>query len=211
MESVKELGTEIEINLRPISYKNYFNDYMNIKELIRNYILIKDDYTGMRSSSFKELEEEYIKKILPIKILKPIDRLKAKHFRNFLSDRFFNEIEVEINQVSKHFDELKENSEDFDISEEIWSYSKKILMNIHNRYLFRYSVKIPTPKIIFIENAIEIEWESDSFKLILRISDFIKDVSVYLRDKTGPPMHSNVRRDRIVDWVVFWLDQFLNS
>ncbi len=121
------------------------------------------------------------------------------------------EIEDEIKNASLHLEKMREEMECFEISEEIWNYSKTILREIYFQHLFRYNIKIPTPKIIIIENSIEIEWVSDNYKLILRLSDYINDISIYLRDKTGPPIYGNVRKDRIINWVVFWLEQFLNS
>ncbi len=211
MESVREIRAEGEFSIKPLSYKNYFNEYMKLKEDINYFLRSGDDYLKEKYFSSKKREHDYIKSIFTIKLQKSINRIRARNINNTEAFRIPNNMEFEINQATIRLENLKENIECVEISEEIWNYSKKILRNIYNQYLFRYNLKIPTPKIIFVEDSIEIEWESDSFKLILRISDFIQDISIYSRDKKGPPINGNVRKERIIDWVIFWLEQFLNS
>ncbi len=77
-------------------------------------------------------------------------------------------------------------------------------MNIHE-------ITFPIPRIIFIENSIQIEWKFNNSDITIKLSDYINDVSIYSSEKNGPPTYGNIKKERIIDRVIFWLTQYLQS
>lgn len=121
------------------------------------------------------------------------------------------ELENEVGEASNHLEKLRNEIDCLDISEEIWSYSKELLQEISYHYWSEYHKMIPIPKIIFIDGSIEIRWETDRFKLIISITDYIDDIVIFLKDKRGSLIRGGVHKERIVDSVIFWIKQFQTS
>lgn len=117
-------------------------------------------------------------------------------------------IKDEIDKANNILNSNKNDIEYSEISESIWNFTKNILRKI---YSHRFNYTPPFPKIIFIENSIELRWEKiDKYKLVLEISDHIKDGIGYVKEKGMSPISGSIRKDRIIDWVLFWIDQLEN-
>lgn len=121
---------------------------------------------------------------------------------------FNSELESEIERSSLRLDKMKEEFNCVDISEEAWTFSKKLLLKISKKYWIKSQKEIPIPKIDFIDESIEFRWIKDKFKLILSITDYFDDIVIYVKTRNGHFLSEPVPRDNIIDWVLFWLDQF---
>lgn len=143
-----------------------------------------------------------------------IELYKQKNIFNEIMNRSLKlslsniEIELEIDKASSFLENLGNDNRYFDISEEIWNYSKDLLRKISQRFWIKLRKKIPIPKINFIEESIEIRWIKDKFKLILSITDYLNDIIIYVRTRNGQYLSEPVPRDEIINWVLFWLNQF---
>ncbi|MBA7679198.1 hypothetical protein ES703_87481 [subsurface metagenome] len=155
---------------------------MKMHEINREFLQSKDIYFSLIEHS---------------KLIYSLDRLE-----------FMREIYLEINEALLHLKKLRKTDKYITISRKIRDYSINILKKISDQFWNQFKTKFPIPKFNFIDDSIEIRWEKDKFKLIIRTSDYIDDFSVYQEDKTGQSIHGNVRKERIVDWVIFWLRQF---
>jgi len=139
---------------------------------------------------------------------------KQKNIFNEIISRYLKssqsniKIELEIGKASSFLESLGNDNRYFDISEEIWNYSKDLLKQISQRFWIKFRKEIPIPKIDFIEESIEIRWLKDKFKLILSITDYFNDIVIYVRTRNGQYLSEPVPRDEIFNWVLFWLNQF---
>ena len=117
------------------------------------------------------------------------------------------EIEIEIEEASLHLEKIRKQNVCIDISEDLLIYSQTLLRNISKRYRFNFGKTLLKPKINFIDDSIEIRWIKENFKLILSISDDIKDIVINTRNKSGRYFNGTVPKKEIVNWV---LEQFQN-
>ena len=85
-----------------------------------------------------------------------------------------------------------------------------VMKEITLNYWEKYRRKIPIPKLNFIEECIEIRWKVNESKLILSITDYIKDIAVYSKTKTGQYINGTIKKDDIVNWVSLWLKKIAN-
>jgi len=125
-----------------------------------------------------------------------------------MSKKILIPIQLPIKSIKNLFISSRSDVEYSEISESIWNFTKNGLRKIYNH---RFNFEPPFPKIIFIENSIELRWEkTNKYKLVLKISDHIKDIIVYIKEKGLPPLSGSICKDRIIDWVLFWINQFRN-
>lgn len=194
-------------NLKPSLEKSYIKHQRRIEEYKKYPELpskLWGETTKIKSMKMHEINREFLQSkdiyfslIEHSKLIYSLDRLE-----------FMREIYLEINEALLHLKKLRKTDKYITISRKIRDYSINILKKISDQFWNQFKTKFPIPKFNFIDDSIEIRWEKDKFKLIIRTSDYIDDFSVYQEDKTGQSIHGNVRKERIVDWVIFWLRQF---
>jgi len=115
------------------------------------------------------------------------------------------ETESEIKEASLYLEEMKKENRIIEFSENIWNYSKNLLLDISKRYWNQLGKTLPKPKFNFIDEHVEIRWVLKDFKLILSISDEIDDIVIYSKTKSGRYINGTIPKNEILDWV---LNQF---
>ena len=142
------------------------------------------------------------------KPLSPIYPLKSIK----INDRN-EEIEGKINLASIRLQNMRNRDHNISISEKIWDYSKRLVLNISNGYWNNEKKVLPLPEFDFdiYGGSVVIEWEKDEFKLVIDISDDEDYVNIYLRQKQGKHLSEPVPKSRVLDWVFLWLNHIYTS
>lgn len=195
--------------------KPYIQNLENLKEIRKKYFKqekeedLEERFVNKPSDIFyralllKKESEQFIKEE---KILFTNKEYRlAKSIELIVPDLKF---ELEIENASLKLHRLREEYNSVDISEEIWDYTKTLLRKVSKKFREKDNKKIPIPKFNFIEESTEIRWIKDEFKLVLSLTDYIDDIVVYVRTRKGQYFSEPVPKNKIVKWVLFWLDRF---
>ena len=142
------------------------------------------------------------------KILKKNQLIKANKRRVIYKENY-TKINNKIKKASTRLKEI----EDLDIPEEIWNFSKKLLMDIYKNFWETYKAKFPIPVVSFIDDSVEIIWDHKEFEILLNITEDFEDIAVYLREKESI-MRGYISKDIIVQRVIncliqtkkYWID-----
>ncbi len=185
------------------SPKNYYiqKNLIDIEE-------IRDTYVKKEESKVDSYQKHTIPSddFLPQEtITLQIEKKLIKAFIEFSESTF--EIESKIKEASLHLEKIRKKSKDIDISKKLWNYSQKLLRNISFQYMVNFREKIPEMRFNFMDDIVQIRWESDKLKFILNLTDDIDDIIVYVKTSTGQYLDGTIQKEKIVDWVFFWLKQ----
>ena len=188
-----------------------------MQSIEKSYIQNKINFVNTKNSFFKKIDLENIynrrkssfNDFISKETYSPI--LSKKVFKSFLDYlEFKKEISVEINEAFLHLENTKRTSTLLDISEGVWNYSKELLNQISREFWFTFRKKMPKPRFNFIEDSVEIRWEVNDFKMVLSSTDYIEDIAVYVKTSAGQYISGTVQKEKVVKWVLFWLEQVLN-